>query len=84
VIEHAFLIAMIVLNLGASIINSFAAIRQLRRAKKYRADFERLLAFAAFLSCEESGAPPKVREYARAALPPGAQVIIDPPGGRVH
>jgi hypothetical protein len=80
----AIQIAAIVLCLVASVVNTISAIRQIRRAKKYRADFERLLAFAAFLSCEESGAPPKVREYARAALPPGAQVIIDPPGGRVH
>jgi hypothetical protein len=43
-----------------------------------RDQFARLLGFAAFMASEESGAPEQVRRLARAALPPGAEVIIKP------
>jgi hypothetical protein len=58
----------------ATILNTISTTRQIRIARRYRADLERLIGFAAVMSSEEFGAPSGVRKMAREALPAWATV----------
>jgi len=75
-------------NLGASLLS----VRLSRRARRavddtfsIKEQFGRVIAFAAFCTTRESGAPPRLRAMAREALPPGTTVTVEHDGEeRVH
>jgi len=75
-------------NLAASLLS----LRLSRRARRaiddtfaIKEQFGRAVAFAAFCTTPESGAPPRLRAMAREALPPGTTIRVERDGEeRVH
>lgn len=63
-------------NCVAAFLNVRAFRHWRRRQAEDRETFARLVAFAAFMSRNESGAPPEVRNLARQALPEDIRIEV--------
>lgn len=70
---------VIAINVAACATNLVTMTRYTRMIRRHKEQFARLLAFAAIMSSEESGAPAPVRAMARDALPPGTEITMTTP-----
>lgn len=70
-------IGVVSVTLGIAIYLGRWHRAETRKIRAMREEFLRTMTFTAWMSTEESGAPPEVRAMARQALPKGAVVEVE-------